>query len=551
MSSYHYPERSSLIRYVMSHLIVRQLQSVLKSEGLPTSGLKAPLQKRLTARMELPSTTTQPSDIEDLISKGDTSGLERVKNLIYRPESPAPSRNSTANYNQHGGYISPAPPMAQTPPYSAPGYGSSSTALSRIHFKESPFYQVLVGLTPLETCPIMTANRHSVHASVVLSAPQVQQISTDKSYRCMVYCAAVDGITAYTKDTDIAFPHQVELRVNDAQVSGLNLRGLKNRPGSTRPADITDHLTKKPGHRDQVTLTYALTQKKFAFVVNYVKTDSVEQLVERLRSGSSITKETVIADMIRKNEDSDLVATSSNMSLKCPLSTLRIDLPIRSTFCNHMQCFDATSFLQLQQQAPTWSCPTCSKSISWRALVVDQYFRDILDNTPKTVDSVTIDVDGAWSVAAESSGTPMPDTDSEDGNGGRDDIIEVSGSRLSRLRVEATPIAPSPVATVSREGSASVPRSSVSTKRPASQVIDLTLSDDEDAVRPAKRISSFLTPTSMSSDGRGGGGGSGSGSNSGNGNGGAFPTFESAVYNGNGHSPVGTPNPFLTSRYTS
>ncbi|KAG0637707.1 putative SUMO ligase SizA [Tuber brumale] len=533
MSSYHYPERSSLIRYVMSHLIVRQLQSVLKSEGLPTSGLKAPLQKRLTTH------------IEDLISKGDTSGLERVKNLIYRPESPAPSRNSTVNYNQTSGYASPAPPMAQTPPYSAPGYGSPNTALNRIHFKESPFYSVLAGLTPLETCPIMTANRHSVHVSVVLSAPQLQQISTDKSYRCMVYCAAVDGITAYTKDTDIAFPHQVELRVNDVQISGLNLRGLKNRPGSTRPADITDYLNRKPGHRNQVTLTYALTQKKFAFVVNYVKTDSVEELVEHLRTGASITKETVIADMVRKNEDSDLVATSSIMSLKCPLSTLRIDLPIRSTFCNHMQCFDATSFLQLQQQAPTWSCPTCNKSISWKALVVDRYFRDILNNTPKTVDSVTIDVDGAWSVAAESSGTPMPDTDSEDGNEGRDDIIEVSGSRLSKLRVEATPIAPSPVNTASREGSASVPRGSISAKRPVSQVIDLTLSDDEDTVRPTKRINSFLTPTSMSSDGRGGG----SGSNSSNRNGNVFSPFESVVYNGNGHSPVGTPGPFLAGGY--
>jgi len=154
---------------------------------------------------------------------------------------------------------------------------------------------------------------------------------------------------------------------------------------------------------------------------------------------------------------------------------------------------------------------------------------------------VTIDVDGAWSVAAESSGTPMPDTDSEDGNDGRDDIIEVSGSRLSKLRVEATPTAPSPIITASREGSASVPRSSVSTKRPASQVIDLTLSDDEDTVRPAKRINSFLTPTSMSSDGRGG-----SGSSSSNGNGSVFPPFESVVYNGNGHSPVGTPDPLFT-----
>lgn len=56
--------------------------------------------------------------------------------------------------------------------------------------------------------------------------------------------------------------------------------------------------------------------------------------------------------VVKRSEDSDLVATASIMSLKCPLSTLRINLPVRSTLCNHIQCFDGTSFLQLQQQAP-------------------------------------------------------------------------------------------------------------------------------------------------------------------------------------------------------
>ena len=78
------------------------------------------------------------------------------------------------------------------------------------------------------------------------------------------------------------------------------------------------------------------------------------------------------SSVVAKAQDSDLVATSTVMSLKCPLSTLRIDLPCRSTVCLHVQCFDATSFLQLQQQAPTWTCPICNKIISFEALAVDQ-----------------------------------------------------------------------------------------------------------------------------------------------------------------------------------
>lgn len=483
-----------LIRHVSNSLIVRQLQAVLKAEGQPASGLKAMLQRRLV------------SYIEGLINANDTAGINRVKQLIYRPDSPAPARNaaSPASFPSSNGYGS--PPVVNM----GPGHYPASTAaaatpqpyppqntsiLTRIHFKESPFYTILKALSNVEQCPVMSTHRNAVKAIVDLPPADMQQLA-DKSYRCMVYCAAVDGITPFTKDTEIAFPHQVELRVNDEQISGLNLRGLKNKPGSTRPADITDYiLNKKALYRNEVTLTYALTQKKFAFVVNLVKQESVDQLVEKLRVGPFIAKETVIADMVKKNEDSDLVATASIMSLKCPLSTLRINLPVRSTFCSHIQCFDGTSFLQLQQQAPTWSCPTCNKSIGWKSLVVDQYFLNILNNTPKAVESVTIDVDGQWSIAATATNSPMPDSD--DDNLG-DEIIEISDSRVARIKDEATPSSVSPIAHSS--GDASPMARGSSSKRPFSQVIDLTGSDDEDEqLRPSKRAAPFMVPAGINS----------------------------------------------------
>lgn len=87
----------------------------------------------------------------------------------------------------------------------------------------------------------------------------VSKLQTDSTIRVMVYCAADTGLNQYTK-SDIAFPHQVELKVNLDEVKA-NLRGLKNKPGTTRPADITDHIRKKPGYPNQVVITYALTQK--------------------------------------------------------------------------------------------------------------------------------------------------------------------------------------------------------------------------------------------------------------------------------------------------
>ena len=126
-------------------------------------------------------------------------------------------------------------------------------------------------------------------------------------------------------------------------------------------------------------------------MVNLVKRHPVEELVGKLKSGRTITKEQVIREsrllhsqeptlpiltvgflVITNSEDPEIVATSSIMSLKCPLSTLRIDVPCRSSVCSHNQCFDASSFLQLQEQAPTWTCPVCNKAAAYEHLQVDQ-----------------------------------------------------------------------------------------------------------------------------------------------------------------------------------
>src|SRR6266480_1505324 len=96
------------------------------------------------------------------------------------------------------------------------------------------------------------------------------------------------------------------------------------------------------------------------------------------RVSTSHKQSIMIADCIAvmsKANDPDIVATSTVMSLKDPVSYLRIQVPCRSNVCSHNQCFDATSFLQLQEQAPTWSCPICSKTVAFESLAVDQYVK--------------------------------------------------------------------------------------------------------------------------------------------------------------------------------
>lgn len=103
----------------------------------------------------------------------------------------------------------------------------------------------------------MTAHRNSERISVkVQDHPALQLCLSDPSMRVMVMCTAGN-----VGPQDIAFPYQCELKVNGGDIKA-NLRGLKNKPGSTRPVDITDALRFRPtSYPNNVELTYALTQK--------------------------------------------------------------------------------------------------------------------------------------------------------------------------------------------------------------------------------------------------------------------------------------------------
>lgn len=384
--------------------------------------------------------------------------------------------------------------------HAAGGYRGHPQSSSDIHFKASPFYVVEARLGDIRTCEAMSQHRNSINIPLkVNDHPLLNRCANSKSMRVMLFCAGDNqGVQ------DIAFPHQSEIKVNGGEIKA-NLRGLKGKPGSTRPVDITDSLRlKQYNYMNNVEFTYALTTKKFYLGLYLCKAIPVEDLVGKIRV-KKIAKNSVVQELSRAANDPDVVATSQVLSLRCPLSYTRLRTPCRSILCSHIQCFDANSYLQLQEQGPQWVCPVCNKSAPFENLAVDEYVRDILENTSESQEQVTIEPDGQWRTQA---GEPEPRRSRYSSNNARaeddDDISILSDSRAfngitSRQTLEdsspptpnhsmfniATPSGAS--TTASREPS-SVPRSAGG-KRPA-EVIDLTLSSDEDdepIVRAPKR----------------------------------------------------------------
>ncbi|KAK9584074.1 E3 SUMO-protein ligase pli1 [Aspergillus fumigatus] len=464
-----------------------QLKDILRSEGLAVSGVKASLQLRII------------DYIERLNQGGHTERYDNLRRFIYATAHRAMPGTSTTqqplpSQPYHASHITQSiqtqhRPTPLTIPMSSHGFTPG-----RISFKDSPFYTILEQLTPTVECKIREQTRDNVELKVVLTPTVASRLQADPNLRVMVYCAADSGLNQYTK-SDIAFPHQVELKANLDEVKA-NLKGLKNKPGTTRPADVTNYIRKKPGYPNHIVMTYALTQKRFFVLVNLVQRHPVEDLVLELKRRKTITKEQVLREMKNRAEDSDIVATSTVMSLKCPLSTLRIEVPCRTVVCTHNQCFDASSFLQLQEQAPTWSCPVCSKATSYESLQIDQYVDDILHSTSPDVEQVIIEPDGKWSSPKEDefkgAGGVTPATEDED------ELIEIKEPGIVRVKQESLPasgLSLERTPAQSREPSATSSAARLSTnKRSAAQVIDLTGSDDDDGdfspVRPAKRLAS-------------------------------------------------------------
>lgn len=108
------------------------------------------------------------------------------------------------------------------------------------------------------TALVREATRDQVECKIILRPDIADKLTADSNSRVMIFCVS-EPISHFTK-VDVAFPHQVEIKVNMDEVKA-NLRGLKNKPGSTRPPDITKLLRKRAHYENSLSLTYALTHK--------------------------------------------------------------------------------------------------------------------------------------------------------------------------------------------------------------------------------------------------------------------------------------------------
>lgn len=101
-----------------------------------------------------------------------------------------------------------------------------------------------------------------------------------------------------------------------------------------------------------------------------------------------------VADIADVQAIDDASTTSKvTVSRKCAISMQDMKAPVRSRFCVHAQCADATSVVQLARRTFLWRCPHCLCSampIDWG---VDTDFKAALEANPKSTEFLAIGPD--------------------------------------------------------------------------------------------------------------------------------------------------------------
>lgn len=125
---------------------------------------------------------------------------------------------------------------------------------------------------------------------------------------------------------------------------------------------------------------------------------------------------------------------------------------------------------------------------------------EIIKGTPESVEQVTIEPDGHWVLPGAAATQKKAKSVSHDTSFLDEDDFFISGMFQTPNQLRATPTPgqggsvtsaataylDTPSNSASRDSSA-IPKSATSNKRTMSEVIDLTLSDDDEPPRPSKR----------------------------------------------------------------
>ncbi|KAH8024481.1 hypothetical protein HPB51_024683 [Rhipicephalus microplus] len=293
---------------------------------------------------------------------------------------------------------------------------SSRSRYPHVYFRKQPFYDVVATLLPATR---LKSDGHSrchkcfqfrflphhvneIFTSLSHKTPEVSEYGVQVHLRfCLDYKSS---------DQEDCYPADLSVKVND-KVCALPALIPAQVPGGVtvhvrQPVNIVSYCFLHPDMKNRLSLDWArergreylvgvfLVRKKWAATI-------LRELQAREAPSMVATREHIKKKVQeRASGGDDIAVTSFHVSLTCPLSKKRMSVPCRAHGCKHVQCFDAASYLQVNETRPTWICPVCGRRADFFSLFVDQLFKQIVEKAPASCNSVVFRTDGSWTPSA-------------------------------------------------------------------------------------------------------------------------------------------------------
>lgn len=507
---------------------VSELQTLLQSVGGNRLGRKIELQNRVIDLLK-----TSPELVNDKIkdiyrqaqgrgtspisvesASADTAAPAVVSNVVATNPFELPVAPVTGTTRPTTTTVPPVPASVQTAvvqPTLAEHYGRQMSHPSPaiiyprnisglppcpdVRLKPLPFYDLVATLIrPSTLLPHSTLKAQDITFPLHLTPSQVTEIHNNRSYineetTIQVQLRFCLGETSCEQDD--MFPPGIQVKINNKFVNlpnpiPTNKVGVEpKRP--PRPVNITQHVRLSATVTNSIHIQWTTEYNRSYVTACYlVRRLSSHDLLSRLKvKGIKPAEYTrgLIKEKLREDADSEIATTMLKVSLNCPLGKMRMTTPCRSSTCGHLQCFDASLYLQMNEKKPTWQCPVCDQPARYENLVIDGYFQAVLKSSNLTLDDSEIQLhkDGSWSTHKSKMEPVSLDTPNHKKAAS---ATASSSSSIEVISDDLEVVAMDPPKT----GIKIFSTSKTSGKRPASDVVDLTCSDSDEDDIPLKRL---------------------------------------------------------------
>ncbi|XP_028822715.1 E3 SUMO-protein ligase PIAS1-like isoform X2 [Denticeps clupeoides] len=316
-------------------------------------------------------------------------------------------------FDGHHGATSPLLPVSLLGPKHELALPHLPPALHPVHpdvkLQRLPFYDLLDELIrPTSLASDSNQRFQETCFAFALTPQQVQQISgsmdisgTKCDFTVQVQLRFCLSETSCPQEDH--FPSNLCVKVNGKPCSlPAYLPQTKNgvegkRP--SRPINITSLVRLSPTVPNTIIVSWlSEIGRSYSMAVYLVRQQSSSVLLQRLRAKGIRNPDhsrALIKEKLTADPDSEIATTSLRVSLLCPLGKMRLMVPCRALTCSHLQCFDATLYIQMNEKKPTWVCPVCDKKAPYEHLIIDGLFMEIL-NSCTDCDEIQFKEDGNW-----------------------------------------------------------------------------------------------------------------------------------------------------------